>query len=139
MNIKNNLNKIYKISPFGLLAIEFVVGLLVMYLYYQPKLTDQVKTTNKWVASSNQYNKWAGEWKQLYFTSSEKLKALQNKPTPTPQIVYQTQTQYVQEPAQNTNTALRCNSDLLGGEYCTSSTGVRTHCTSNLLGGMNCN
>lgn len=81
-----------KIRPLGLLAIGFIVGLLVMYLYFQPKLTYQGKTAQQWASLSNQYQKWATEWKQTDFSDYYQLRTLQRKPTPTPKIVYQTQT-----------------------------------------------
>jgi len=53
MNIKKQIKKISKFSSIGLLAIGFVVGLVVMYLYFQPKLTYQVKTAQE---SFSKYN-----------------------------------------------------------------------------------
>ncbi len=42
-----------KHSLFGSLAIGFAVGLVVMYLYLQPKLTYQGKTTQEWLSKYN--------------------------------------------------------------------------------------
>jgi hypothetical protein len=46
--------KIKNIIPLGLLILGFVVGLIVMYLFLQPKLTYQGRTAQEW---SNQANK----------------------------------------------------------------------------------
>ena len=48
MGIKKHIKKINKVSPFGLLALGFVVGMAVMYLYFQPKLAYQTKTASDW-------------------------------------------------------------------------------------------
>ena len=72
------------------------------------------------------------------FKQLDEVAKLKNQPTPTPIVKYVTQTQYGQAPDQNTNTTSHCYSDTLGGQYCTSSDGIRTHCTPDLVGGMTC-
>jgi hypothetical protein len=58
MNIKKQIKKISKFSSIGLLAIGFVVGLVVMYLYFQPKLTYQVKTAQESFSKYNTLEKY---------------------------------------------------------------------------------
>lgn len=48
MDIKKHIKKIYKASPFGLLALGFIVGIVVTVLYFQPKLAYQGKTAKDW-------------------------------------------------------------------------------------------
>jgi hypothetical protein len=84
-----------------LLAIGIVVGLAVMYLYFQPKLAYQEKIARNWanIASKNQTLatknlKDAVTYKGQLASASAEIKTLLNKP---PQVIYKTQ--YVQTPA----------------------------------------
>jgi hypothetical protein len=102
MKIKlKNIKKINKVSPFGLLAIGFVIGLVVMFLYFQPKLAYQEKIARNWanIASKNQTLatknlKDAVTYKGQLASASAEIKTLLNRP---PQIEYRTQ--YVDTPA----------------------------------------
>lgn len=147
MNIKKYLNKKH-INSFALLTIGFVVGLAVMYLYFQPKLMYQGETVKDWAKKDIECEPYANLKRLLLNVCEDKLasagaelKTLQNKP---PQVEYKTQ--YIETPAQNTssqNSYTQCNSDLIGGQNCTTyhsgGNPTFTHCTSNLIGGMNCN
>jgi hypothetical protein len=134
--------KLHSAKPLNLMVVGFIVGLAVMYLFFQPKLAYQGKTAQDWakVVSKNQdianSNHDADTINVLLLTqklasATAEIKTLQNQP---PKIEYQTQ--YVQTPAQDTS--LRCSSDYNGGQYCNSSDGTRLHCTTNYAGGMNC-
>ena len=98
MNIKKYLN-IRKVSPFDLVAIGFIAGIIVVYLYFQPKIMYQGKTAQQWadLAATNQKaadqnQRQALNWAQMYATTSAQLKNLQNQPAPAPQVIYKTQT-----------------------------------------------
>ena len=115
-----NLNKTNRIGILSLIAIGFVAGLVVMFLYFQPKLSYQGKTATEWK------NLYSSENKQLiidddcivdpskigcfpFADATDKLNGLKrncdqvirnsgdivwhykNCPSPTPQIEYQTQ------------------------------------------------
>ena len=145
MNIKKQIIKLNKISPFSLLAVGFIAGLVIMYLFFQPKLILQEKTArdfanvaNKNQTIANQNKKEADTYKGKLASASAEIKTLLNAP---PKIEYRTvtQTQYVKQPAPPQSTSSNCSPDYAGGMYCTSNTGVQTHCTSNYVGGYNCN
>ena len=91
MDTKKHIKKINKVNPFILLAIGFVVGLAVMYLYFQPKLAYQEKTANKNQTLATQSHNEAVSYKGRLASVSAELKALQTAPTPTPEIKYVTQ------------------------------------------------
>lgn len=106
MDIKKyikHIKKINKVSPFILLAIGFVVGVIVMFLYFQPKLAYQEKTArdfanvaNKNQTLASQNKKEAVSYKVQLASASAEITSLLNKPA---QVIYKTNTQYVQEPA----------------------------------------
>ncbi len=91
MNIKKYTKKINKVS-ISFLVVGFIVGLAVMYLYFQPKLAYQEKLANNNQTLANQNHNEAVSYKGQLASTSAELKALQNKPTPTPQIIYKTDT-----------------------------------------------
>lgn len=136
------MNKINKVSHLSLLIIGFIMGLVIMYLYFHPKLAYQEKTArdfvnvaNKNQTLANQNKKEADTYKGKLASASAEIQTLLNKP---PQVIYKTNTQYIQTPAQDTGTT-NCRPDYAGGMYCTSdTTGVQTHCRSNYAGGMIC-
>jgi len=145
--LKKYLNRLKKINPFGLLIIGFIIGMIIMFLSIQPKLAYQGKTARDWanVVNKNQTLASQNHKTDLYYenllnkqlaSASAQIKTLLNTP---PKVVYKTQTQYVEQPAQPQDTSSHCNPDLLGGQNCYSNSGTYTHCTSNLIGGMNCN
>ena len=87
MNIKNNLNSIYKFSSFGLLAIGFFAGLAVMYLYMQPKLAYQGKTAKAWASEANGNQQNATFYREGWLSAMSKLPNPDPNPfmlTPTP-------------------------------------------------------
>lgn len=95
MNIKKHINRISKINPFGLLAIGLVVGIVIMYLYFQPKLAYQGKTAKDWsnLATENmnttqEYSQKLSDLNKKYASVSAALQTLLNAPTPTPKIQY---------------------------------------------------
>ncbi len=101
MNTKEYL-KNNPVHNFGLLIIGIVVGLIVMYLYFQPKLAYQKKMVKEWsnVSSKNQTlasqkQKDIDDYKVQLASASAQIKTLQDRP---PQVEYRTQTQYVQTP-----------------------------------------
>lgn len=71
MNIQKHIKKISKFSSIGLLAIGFIVGVAVMYLYFQP-IAYQGKTAQEWAtlySSNEKTNKDLG--KQLESAKKE--------------------------------------------------------------------
>ena len=97
MDIKKYIKKINKVSTFTVLATGFIVGLVVMYLYIQPKLTNQIKKTNDWQNTANQNQTEIISYKAELASASAQLKTLQDKPTPTPIIKYITKYQTITE------------------------------------------
>lgn len=144
----NFISKISKVNPFILITISFVVGLAVMYLYFQPKLAYKEKTAKNWANIANKNHKETLSFKdQLASTSAQlasasaEIKTLLNRP---PEVIYKTQ--YVETPAQqnevtnslnNSSSQTFCNPDQLGGQWCYSGN-TQTHCTPNGIGGMYC-
>jgi hypothetical protein len=169
MNIKKHIKKMSKFSSIGLLFIGFIIGLFVMFLYFQPNLAYRGHTIQGWEQIDKGDKQNANFWSERAtacendpssdgcnpilnlmltktscdsFTSTSAAAIVwryKHCPTPTPIVEYKTQTQYVEQPAQPQSTSSRCTPDYAGGMYCTSDTGVRTHCTSNYAGGYNCN
>ncbi len=85
------IDKIKKVNPFGLLAIGLVTGIVVMYLFLQPKLSYQGKSVEDWaiVATENmnttkEYSQKLSDLSKKYASVSAALQALLNAPTPTP-------------------------------------------------------
>lgn len=92
MNVKKYVKSIKKINTFSLLAIGFVVGFIVMYLYFQPRLAYQTKLAKDWANTANQSQKEVISYKEQLASASSQIQTLLNKP---PQVEYRTQTQYV--------------------------------------------
>lgn len=93
--MKKLLKQIKKINPLGLLALGFVVGLAVMYLYLQPKLTYQGKSVVDWasVATKNmnttkEYSQKLSDLNKKYASVSAALQTFLNAPAPTPIVKY---------------------------------------------------
>lgn len=126
MGIKKYLDKTKLVNTIGLLILGFVVGLTVMYIYFQPKLANQEKISseNKTLASQNK--KEALSYKEQLASASAEIKTLLNKP---PEVIYKTQ--YVETQAQqnnDTSNAAFCYPDGSGGEWCRTSGGNTQHC-----------
>jgi predicted PurR-regulated permease PerM len=84
-------NKVNKAKPLYLMIIGFILGLAVMYLFIQPKLTYQGKSVVAWATTANKATNENAQLKQDAQTIKDKLEQLQNAPTPTPAIKYITQ------------------------------------------------
>jgi len=159
VNIKKYIKKISKASTFGILITGFIIGLATMYLYIQPKLSYQGKSVVDWVdvakknenlANQNQieaisYKEQLASTSAQLASASAQVKTLLARP---PQVKYITQTEYVQQPIQDQpvqpqSTSSNCEPDYdgMGGQRCTTNTGVVTHCDPNYdgMGGMRCN
>jgi len=136
-------------SSFGLFLFGLITGAVIMIFLYNPKY--QGKTAKEWADDAN-------GWKKNYNDVQAGIKACEKdpnssdcltaqilegvfvptpQPSPAPIIIYKTQ--YVESPAQNSDSsAMHCRPDYVGGAYCDSDSGVQTHCTSNYAGGFNC-
>jgi hypothetical protein len=96
MNTKECITKIKKINPFGLLAIGVLAGLVIMYLYFQPKLKDLANKNQTLVSQSRQET---ASYTEQLASASARIQSLLNQPKPTPQVKYVTQYQTVTETA----------------------------------------
>ncbi len=94
MNIKKYIKRINKVS-ISLSVIGFIVGLVVTYLYFQPKIAYQEKIANENQTQADQNHNEAVSYKERLASVSAEIKTLQNKP---PQVEYRTQTQFVPAP-----------------------------------------
>ena len=81
MDIKKHIKKI---NSLGLLAIGFVVGLVVMYLYLQPKLTYQEKTVRDLANLANKNQQNADLYEKNWLNTLSKLDPNPLLITPTP-------------------------------------------------------
>ncbi len=81
MDIKKHTRNINKVS-ISLLIVGFIVGIVVMYLYFQPKLAYQEKLTNSTQTLANQNHNEAVSYKDQLASASAELKALQATPAP---------------------------------------------------------
>jgi len=90
--MKIKAKTIQKLKALGLPVIGFCLGVMGMFIFFQPKLAYEEKIAKSWENIANQNQK------QLASASAE-LQALQTAPTPTPEIIYKTQ--YVQPPQQS--------------------------------------
>jgi hypothetical protein len=95
MDIKKHIKKINNVSTLSALAIGFVAGLVVMYLYFQPHLFFQGKTAKDWsnLATENmnttqEYSQKLSDLNKKYASVSAALQILLNAPTPTPKVQY---------------------------------------------------
>jgi len=88
ITIKINLSIIKKLIPFGLFAIGFIIGLGVMYLFLQPKLSYQRKSVMEWAITASNNQKDANVYKERLASVSGQMNALLEKPTPTPAVRY---------------------------------------------------
>jgi len=129
MDIKKYIKNINKINPFTVLVTGFGLGLVVMYLYLQPKLADQTKKTNNWQNTANKNQTLINQnqaeiisYKEQIASTSAQIKTLLSKP---PQVEYKTQ--YVENP-NDTSTESYCYPDGSGGEWCRSNGGNTQHC-----------
>lgn len=68
--------------------IGFILGLTVMYLYFQPKLTYQGKSVKDWAIIANQNHNEAVTNERQLASVSAALQTFLNAPTPTPEIKY---------------------------------------------------
>ncbi len=113
------------------------IGVFSLIVLFGNKLNSQnsqiTKLHKTLIEEQTQNQKEILFYKEQLASVEAQIKTLLNKPT---QVEYRTQ--YVQEPTPYTNTNMRCNSNLLGGQTCTSDTGERINCTPNGIGGMNC-
>ncbi len=112
----------------NLLAVGFVVGMVAMYVYLQPKLAYQGKSANEWAnlngtllqtndeltkqdASKSASLKRAADYLKPYYAADDGSQLILKyndippvaPPSPSPQVVYKTQyqTQYEPAPAQS--------------------------------------
>ncbi len=86
---KKNKRNINNTTIFRLLAIGFVFGAIVVFLYFQPHLTYQGKSAQEWSDIAGTKEQDAKKWELMYNTTISELKDLQNKPVPTPTTVTQ--------------------------------------------------
>ncbi|MEI6690829.1 MAG: hypothetical protein WCL07_03725 [bacterium] len=135
MNKTATLKKFDKRILLALLVGVFV-GMLLSYLYFQPLMVAQKKVVSDLENRTNEYQAELATSSEQLASASAQVEVLLARPTPKPQVVYETQTEYV--PSKPKNTTTNCTSDYAGGMYCYSSDGSQKHCTSNYAGGMNC-
>lgn len=79
-------SKLKNYSSIGLLLIGFIIGLIVMYLYIQPKLAYQERTAREWTSKANKSQQQADFYKKNWFSAMSKLdpNPFLTTPTPTP-------------------------------------------------------
>lgn len=95
MTLKKYLNKAKLNNIFIFMVLGFVIGIIVTYLYFQPKLTYQGKSVVDWEVTAGKNSNDNNQLKQDLQTMKTEILKLQNAPTPTPII------KYITEPAKS--------------------------------------
>ncbi len=97
MDIKKHIKKINNVSTLSALAIGFIAGLVVMYLYFQPHLFFQGETAKDWsnlavenMKTTAEYSQKLSDLNKKYASVSTALQGLLNAPSPTPLVQYVT-------------------------------------------------
>ncbi len=80
------LNQIKKVSPIGLLVVGFIVGVILTYLFLQPKLIYQGKTAQEWAkqASDEAWNNLNSNKILEKYTREVYMNDTKNQATPNP-------------------------------------------------------
>jgi hypothetical protein len=84
MDIHKYIKKLIKVNHFGLLIVGFVLGLVAMYLYFQPKLVYQGETASAWANIADQNKKEADTYKIQLASASAEITTLLVTTTKTP-------------------------------------------------------
>jgi predicted PurR-regulated permease PerM len=77
-------------KPVIFLIIGFVIGLVAMYFYIQPKLVYQGKSVVDWAVTADKNANDNNQLKQDIQTMKAEVERMQSAPTPTPLIKYVT-------------------------------------------------
>ena len=85
-----NTDKRRDYIPISILVLGFIAGLVVMYLYIQPKITYQGKSVVDWAVTASKNANNNKQLKQDLQTIKAEIERLQNAPTPTSIIKYVT-------------------------------------------------
>lgn len=111
----------------NILIVALIVALVILLgieIYQTKKINDLTNQSLKYQQADKNFQELTKNLTNMLASESAELITLKNKPSPTPEIVYKTQTQYVQEP--DSNSQMNCT----GGNYI-GSVFQPIHCTAN--------